>query len=171
MTSLITHNSESRFIPIIVIDADPNHIADYLWETSDLLRFHEIKKDIIIADLDTVWFDPGGVFFTKIPFAEFTIGGNKFKVQYNKLGIVAEALSKCTDERFPGYMSLGMYRNNCVMSIDLHTKLAEKIKELESTAEAANAEMDQYEQMEDLEKSGVMCFKNLPREPGRKVDP
>jgi len=159
---------------MIFVDIDHKIFIDHLVETSDSCIKHGITKDNYVIKEETelegnkLCLDPGGMYCKHDPHEKFEFRGFTFDIQLTKIGFVLGEMNQ-GKERMPGVMRFPLWYNFVVISTDLFALVEEKLKELEQTPEAMNAELDEFERLSDLEKSTKGVFRmNIPRE-GKRI--
>jgi len=149
----IKHKKSWEIVPMIIIDADVDVITKHIWETSNSVG--DTKREFGVEDLDICKLDPGGMYNTKIPHVQFEINGTSFDIQLSRI----EDVLYCMEggkERIPGYIRFRQWRWFVILPKLMFIKLKEKLKELEKTDEAMNAELTERNIYDDLIEDGII---------------
>lgn len=149
----VRHKKSWEIVPMMIIDADVNLITNYIWETSNSVG--DTEKDFEIEDHDICKLDPGGMYNTKIPHVKFKINGASFDVQLSRI----EDVLYCMEggkERVPGYIRFRQWRWFVILPKLMFINLKEKLKELEKSDEAMNAELTERNIRDDLVEKGII---------------
>lgn len=137
----------------MIIDADVDIITKYIWETSNSVG--DLERDFMVEDLDICKLDPGGMYNTKIPHTQFEIDGAKFDVQLSRIEDVLYCMED-GKERIPGYIRFRQWRWFVILPKLMFMKLKDKLKELEKSDEAMNAELTERNIYDDLVERGII---------------
>ena len=138
---------------MIIIDADVDVITKHIWETSNSVG--DTEREFDVEDLDICKLDPGGMYNMKIPHVKFEINGTSFDIQLSRI----EEVLYCMEdgkERIPGYIRFRQWRWFVILPKLMFIKLKEKLKELEKSDEAMNAELTERNIYDDLVERGII---------------
>lgn len=145
------HQTNWYVVPMLIVDGNPGAIIDYIWDTSTSVD-NTITKNFLIEDRDVCNLDPGGMYNIKIPHKEFIINNIKFDVQLSRIEDVLYCMKK-GKERVPGYIRFSQWKCHVIISKLMFLKLEEKLRQLDKTDEAMNAELTERLIYDDLIKT------------------
>jgi len=138
---------------MLIIEGDVDIITKYIWETSESVG--EAEREFMIEDEDTCKLDPGGMYNMKIPHAQFNIDGASFDIQLSRIEDVLY-LMEHGKERIPGYIRFRQWRWFVILPKLMFIKLKDKLKELEKSDAAMNAELTERNIYDDLVEGGII---------------
>lgn len=136
---------------MLIVDGNPEAIVDYIWDSSTSVD-DTIDKNFLIEHRDVCNLDPGGMYNIKIPHKEFIISNIKFDIQLSRTEDVLSCMKKGV-ERVPGYIRFPQWKWYVIISKLMFLKLEEKLRQLDITDEAMNAELTERIIYDDLIKT------------------
>lgn len=158
--SHVRHTTNFSVVPMVIL-GDYQSVISKIWETSKLLI--GVSQDIVVTELEECNLDPGGMEFTKIPFAHFKIDGFPFKVRHTNISFMLDLLEEPV-ERIPGYYRIPMFSWFLLLPVHLLLPLKKELETLLKSDSELHAQLDKANSLETLEQTGTFIDVNTMKE-------